>query len=169
MASKCPAQFTPTCHNLNTTAYLGVWYEQARSKVFIWDYNCKCTQAEYSIETESPLKLRVNNTCVKTTTNKPSTFIGHAIANTSAVNECALEVAFFANNYGPYLVLDTDYTSYTIVVSCITHTLDVSDIWILSRKRALPKPTLDALVKKITAMGFDYSDIVYTTQTGCPM
>eukprot|EP01006_Ploeotia_vitrea_P049241 TRINITY_DN67323_c5_g1_i1.p1 TRINITY_DN67323_c5_g1~~TRINITY_DN67323_c5_g1_i1.p1 ORF type:complete len:187 (-),score=16.96 TRINITY_DN67323_c5_g1_i1:125-685(-) len=166
--SKCPSVVTPMCHKLNAAAYKGLWYEQTHSKDFIWDFGCKCTTADYTIKSTDPLLISVNNSCTGKKSGKRIINIGKAKANATASGECALEVAFYGNFYGPYLVLDTDYKTYSIVVSCLPGLENyVSDIWILARQRQLPKPKLNMLISKLKTMGFDYSDVVYTEQTGC--
>eukprot|EP01006_Ploeotia_vitrea_P013051 TRINITY_DN34296_c0_g1_i1.p1 TRINITY_DN34296_c0_g1~~TRINITY_DN34296_c0_g1_i1.p1 ORF type:complete len:186 (-),score=26.79 TRINITY_DN34296_c0_g1_i1:252-809(-) len=166
--SKCPATINVNCTTLDVKAYAGRWFEQTHSKSFVWDLDCKCISADYTIHSTSPLKIGVNNTCVNKKTGRPHSDIGRAKANSTATGECALEVAFFADFYGPYLVVDTDYKTYSIVVSCLTGAMaSFSDIWILSRQQQLPKPTLNMLMTKLKTLGFDYSDVVYTQQTSC--
>mmetsp|Transcript_133130 Transcript_133130/g.188083 ORF Transcript_133130/g.188083 Transcript_133130/m.188083 type:complete len:186 (-) Transcript_133130:123-680(-) len=167
-ASRCPAMVKPGCTTLNADAYKGLWYEQTHSKSFIWDYECKCTTADYTIKSTDPLMITVNNSCTGKKSGKRIINVGKAKANATAAGECALEVAFFGNFYGPYLVLDTDYKTYSIVVSCLPGLENfVSDIWILARQRQLPPATLKMLMGKLKGMGFDYSDVVYTDQSSC--
>jgi lipocalin len=35
---------------LDTKRYAGLWFEQGRSKNFIFDHNCFCTTANYTLE-----------------------------------------------------------------------------------------------------------------------
>jgi lipocalin len=51
---------------LDAQRYMGVWYEQGRSKDFIFDHNCYCTTANYTIETGY---IGVNNRCRKDSIN----------------------------------------------------------------------------------------------------
>merc|ERR1712217_858912 len=67
----------------------------------------------------------------------------------------------------PYQGWDTDYETYSIVISCIPilNALGQSDIWILSRVPNLPTETRDALLKKLEDNGFDYSDKRFQVHT----
>lgn len=170
-ASKCPQNWTITmgsCRNLNATKYQGVWYEQSRSTSFIPGLLCVCTTANYTIDTLPAGYVGVHNGCDYFKVGGPPTVLDGKAAVTSP-QYCGLSVSFF----GPvgsdinYQVVDTDYESYTIIVTC---TKDQKDdiIWILSRAKVIDPQLFNTLLARISNMGFDYSDKILTPQgTGC--
>jgi hypothetical protein len=76
---------------------------------------------------------------------------------------CSLGVKFSSLQPfdAPYQIFDTDYDTYSVVISCIpvVNAVGGSDIWILSRTPQLPQDTLNGLLQKLSDAGFDYSDM----------
>jgi len=75
---------------------------------------------------------------------------------------CSLGVKFSSLQPfdAPYQIFDTDYDTYSVVISCIpvVNAVGGSDIWILSRTPQLPQDTLNGLLQKLSDAGFDYGD-----------
>ena len=173
-ASKCPTNWNVSmgsCRNLNATSYQGIWYEQARSSSFVFDWGCYCTTANYTIDT-LPAYVGVHNRCDKGKVGGDSSGSDGKAALVSA-QLCGLSVSFF----GPpgtdvnYQVFDTDYGRFSIVVTCggtISRDLSLDSIWILSRTKVMDPQLLQSIIDRLSNMGFDFSDKVLTAQgTGC--
>jgi apolipoprotein D and lipocalin family protein len=166
-ASKCPASVQPICQDLDLSRYMGVWYEQVNSKAFTIDNNLQCVTAEYSANSDGSVK--VSN---KGTKNSPtgSITVADGKATVKDLKTCNLGVKFSSLQPvdAPYQIFDTDYDSYSVVISCIpvVNSLGLSDIWILSRTPQLPKDKLDSIFKKLSDAGFDYSDMRMQVQEG---
>ena len=76
-----------------------------------------------------------------------------------------------AGNITNYVVLDTDYKSYSLVYSCTTKYgfLRTEVSWILSRERTLEKTTLDKLLLKIKEISPTLvAALKPTDQKNCP-
>jgi len=160
VASKCPSSVTPLCQNLDLSRYTGVWYEQVNSKAFVIDANLKCVTAEYSANDDGTVKVD-NKGASGSRTGEITDAVG--TATVKDLSTCELGVKFSALQpvNAPYTIWDTDYETYSIVLSCIPvlNALGQSDIWILSRTPKLPQEQLDGLLKKLEDAGFDYSDM----------
>lgn len=138
-------------------SYLGKWYELARYENQ-FERGCEGVTADYSLRDDGSVK--VLNTCHKGSLGgKESTSSG--VANIVPGSRGAkLRVSFFRPFYGDYWVLDhaPDY-SWSIVGEPSGRYL-----WILGRK---PKPsarTLEMLIGKAQALGYDRSLIRVTKQ-----
>eukprot|EP01013_Petalomonas_cantuscygni_P023333 TRINITY_DN44762_c0_g1_i1.p1 TRINITY_DN44762_c0_g1~~TRINITY_DN44762_c0_g1_i1.p1 ORF type:complete len:203 (-),score=20.50 TRINITY_DN44762_c0_g1_i1:341-949(-) len=162
-ASKCGK--IPDCAGFNVSQYLGVWYEQTRSgKNLIFERDCHCVTANYTVDPSNPSNVVVSNGCTKSSnTGKSSIALGSATVE----SPCQLGVKFSPSPItAPYHILFTDYTTYTVVASCsaLAHPFNLEDIWILSRKPTLPKAALANLLSRLDGLGFDYSDVYHTPQ-----
>jgi apolipoprotein D and lipocalin family protein len=76
-----------------------------------------------------------------------------------------------AGNITNYIVVDTDYKSYSLVYSCTTKYgfLRTEVAWILSRERTLDKATVDKLLVKIKEISPTLvANLKPTDQTNCP-
>jgi apolipoprotein D and lipocalin family protein len=167
LASKCPSSVQPVCQDLDLSRYTGAWYEQVNSKAFIIDANLQCVTAEYSANDDGTVKV-LN----KGTQNSPTGDITTAEGKASIkdLKTCDLGVKFSGLQPfdAPYQIWDTDYDSYSVVISCIPvlNALGQSDIWILSRTPKLPQDKLDEILQKLSDAGFDYSDKRMQVQEG---
>jgi len=70
-----------------------------------------------------------------------------------------LKVSFFGPFYGSYIVMDTDYKTYTMISGP-----DLSYFWILSRTPHLNEETQARLIAKAKDAGFDTSKLIYVKQ-----
>lgn len=159
-ASKCPSTVQPICQDLDLSRYTGVWYEQVNSKAFTIDANLQCVTAEYSSNDDGSVKV-LNKGAQSSPTGKIT--VAEGKASVKDLKTCDLGVKFSGLQPfdAPYQIFDTDYDSYSVIISCIpvVNTLGLSDIWILSRTPKLPKDKLDAILQKLSDAGFDYSDM----------
>jgi len=159
LASKCPSSVQPICHDLDLSRYAGVWYEQVNSKAFTIDANLQCVTAEYSANDDGSVK--VLNKGAKNAPNGEIT-TAEGKATVEDLKTCSLGVKFSTLQpfNAPYQIFDTDYDTYSVIISCIPvlNAGGLSDIWILSRTPKLPEDQLNGLLQKLSDAGFDYSD-----------
>jgi len=171
-SSATDATLTTGCQNshdviantvkLEAMHYEGVWFEQARSKEFLFDNGCFCTAANYTLNDDG--SVHVENSCNK---GSPTGAVTNAIGRATVPDEAHpgfLLVSFglpFVK--GPYAVVDVDYSQYAIVVSC-PRFFGNGLVWILTREQT-PSPTLvDELMNRTASMGFARADLVKTYQ-----
>jgi len=116
------------------TQYIGVWYEYARDKSILFEYG-DCSQAYYTARSDGLIGVQNSQSF----NNKIDQVKGDAKCNGA---HC--KVKFFLFRNGDYRVLDTDYTTYSVVYSCSTFLwfIRTEYIWILTRD---PQPA-DAVV-----------------------
>ena len=131
---KCdhPAPYT----DFNVSNYAGVWYEQNHTRDQIFQSNTDvCTTADYH-------GLEADGHFIVSNTGQPEDFgARHGIDGTvycpDKTGHCY--VTFYVEPRQPnYIVVDTDYSSYSIVYACGGLT---SVLWLLTRQ---PNPS-DAL------------------------
>ena len=144
---KCPSPKLQ--ENFNLSSYTGFWYEQYRDPSFFWEKNGDCSTAEYVPNTDGTIKV-INSQVVQGKSAVDS-MTGKAKC-TEGTADC--QVSFFADFYGPYDVISTDYDKYTIVYSCSNDFFGPnhsSHLWVLSRDQTpLDEATLES-VKEILA------------------
>ena len=78
-------------------------------------------------------------------------------------------ISFLVAPYGRYWVLDTDYTTHTMIYSCtdILGIFHISYAWILSRERTLDEAVKNRLFAKAESFGIKTSNFLKEDQTGC--
>ena len=135
--------------------YLGRWYELARYEQG-FQKDCEGVTADYALRDDG--KISVLNRC-----RKPDGKVTDAKGKAKIVDTTSnakLKVSFFGPFYGDYWVLDRaeDY-SWAIVGEPSGRYL-----WILSREAAPGKATVDALIARAGALGYDTSMIRVTQQ-----
>lgn len=150
-----PKKVTPV-ENFKLNAYLGTWYEIARLENS-FEKGMEAITATYSIREDGGVK--VLNKGYKTADKKWSTAEGKAYF-VKDPNIAFLKVSFFGPFYGSYIVMDTDYKTYTMISGP-----DTSYFWILSRTPILNKKTLNRLLAKAKEAGFDTSKLIYPNQS----
>jgi lipocalin len=160
VASKCPSSVQPVCQDLDLSTYSGVWYEQVNSKAFVIDANLQCVTAEYSANDDGTVKV-LNKGSKNSPTGEIT--VAEGKATVQDLKTCNLGVKFSGLQPfdAPYQIFDTDYDTYSVVISCIPvlNAAGLSDIWILSRTPQLPQEKLDGILTKLSDAGFDYSDM----------
>ncbi|OMJ84669.1 hypothetical protein SteCoe_14192 [Stentor coeruleus] len=156
----CP---NPTLQpNFNIVNYLGLWYDMAHVKDFIWEIGGECDVAQYSTST-TPGTIVVYNSEYKN--NNWSSFKGSATCESSDPAHCS--VTFFKEaTPGDYRIVETDYTNYSVVFSCMGNGLG-HDMWawILARSQSF---NYTSLIPTLLSFGFPQSEFAFTVQTGCP-
>jgi len=152
---KKPAKVVPVS-NFQLPQYLGTWYEIARLE-HRFEKGMEAISATYSMRNDGGVK--VLNRGYKTEDKQWSEAEGRAYF-VGASDEGFLKVSFFGPFYGSYIVMDTDYKTYTMISGP-----NLSYFWILSRTPTLDKKILNRLIAKAKTAGFDTSKLIYPNQS----
>lgn len=128
--------------------YMGQWYELEKYPNSFQKGGCGV--ANYVIQDDGTVS--VNNT-EKNPDGKTSTAIGQARSDPKSTIPGHLQVRFSKwQPWGKYWVLDTDYTSFSVVYSCSSYLVNrVEFLWILGREASLSVETrlkISALLSK---------------------
>lgn len=143
-----------TVSELDLNRYVGKWYEIARYDHIFERGLVGCT-ANYTLQDNGYIKV-VNAGYKKTLDGKYDESIGKA--RRPNVNEQGkLEVAFFANFYADYYVLELapDYR-YALVGSKTDRYL-----WILSRTPQMEQVDIDFLLKRAKERGYNVDKLIW--------
>ncbi|XP_025015913.1 apolipoprotein D isoform X2 [Tetranychus urticae] len=156
---RCP-QTTEIKGGFNLTQYLGKWYEIKRTDL-IFELGLRCVKTEYTVESNG--NVAVNNTGVSLINTQVSV-VGTAKPGTQSN---VFAVSFF--QFSPsaqYWIVDTDYETYSLVVSCndVLGLFNLKNAWILSRKPNLDSDIVDQLVAKLKAIGVETDKLTTTAQ-----
>jgi apolipoprotein D and lipocalin family protein len=142
--------------------YSGTWYEIAHIGLVPWEYTCECSKAEYSAVANTT-NVSVRNSCLS--------FGKWHTVDGSAYNPDRLLSGHFSVSFNerfhieaPYDILLTDYSSYSIVSSCV---FGKQSYWILSRTPIINEEMKQTLLEKATNLGANVADTIYQNQTGC--
>ncbi len=152
---KKPEKVAPV-ENFKLTEYLGTWYEIARLE-HRFERGMEAISATYSMREDGGVK--VLNKGYKTQEKEWSEAEGKAYF-VKDPDKGFLKVSFFGPFYGSYIVMDTDYETYTMISGP-----DLSYFWILSRKPTLDETTLNRLLAQAKEAGFDTSKLIYPDQS----
>ena len=161
MGTAAAEQLT-TVESVDLKRYAGTWYEQARLPMFFQRNCARNTTATYSIKADGDIAVR--NRC-ETKDGKAIVAVG--TARTVRGSSAKLEVrfapdalAFLPFVWADYWVIELDPQYQWAVVG----EPRLKYLWVLSRDKTLPRETLDAIVQRAKAKGFDTSRLVYTSQ-----
>ncbi|CAG2252903.1 APOD [Mytilus edulis] len=145
--------------------YLGDWYEIYKFKAN-FENGQKCAHANYLLKDDG--HIRVNNSG-KTADGKMVQALGDLYMPDST-KPSSLKVKFAsAAPYGNYVVIDTDYTNYTLIYSC-TSILGISHFefaWILGRQRTMDQALVDRLFAELKSYNVNVGHFMKEDQTGC--
>lgn len=130
--------------------YLGTWYEIARYD-HRFERGVEQARADYTLE--APDRIRVVNSGVDAA-GKPREAVGKAHPGKRPGQ---LRVSFFWIFYADYyvLALDPDYRWALVGSSSPKY------LWILSRTPALPRPTLEEILRRAAERGYDTTRLQY--------
>lgn len=155
----CPN--VPLVKNFNVDKFMGVWYEiQAQPSIF--QSIKKCFRSEYKKNGDTVVvsSKGLNND------NRPATSISRmTITSTPA----RMMTDFVSGFTVPYEVVDTDYTSYACVHSCLSFGPITNDyFFIYSRGRTLSKKKVEHCKNLVRAYPqVRLSELKSTPQAGC--
>ena len=114
--------------SFDVESYTGIWYELQRDKEFMSGYG-ECGTAQYSLREQGGVNVQ-NSEYVEG--SGKNSIAGYALP--SAFFPGYLNVFFFAGYGGEYSIIDTDYTSYSIVYGCTQFGPFKSELtWVLVR------------------------------------
>ncbi|MBN2823857.1 MAG: lipocalin family protein [Campylobacterales bacterium] len=138
--------------NFELNRYLGTWYEIARLD-HRFERGMEAITATYSMREDGGVKVLNRGYKTKEKQWKEATGKAYFVKDTDTG---FLKVSFFGPFYGSYIVIDTDYSNYTMISGP-----DTSYFWILSRKPALDAKTLERLIAKAKSLGFETDKLIY--------
>jgi apolipoprotein D and lipocalin family protein len=146
-----------TVERVDLGRYLGKWFEIASYPAW-FARNCTGVTAEYSRREGSGIK--VVNSCFKGTLNgKLKEAKGRAKVVDTQTN-AKLKVSFFGPFWGDYWIIDLDPEYQWAVVGEPKRKY----LWILSRTPTLDKGTIDGILSRLPAMGYDTARLQWTPQ-----
>jgi apolipoprotein D and lipocalin family protein len=138
--------------NVDLNRYLGKWYEIASLPVSQQE-GCSCTTAEYSLMEDGVIK--VVNACKKKGTVDMAEGKAFIVPNSG---NAKLKVQFFWPFRGDYWIIELDKDYQYAVVGVPNRKY----FWILSRTPEMSEATLEMLVDRVMAKGFDTSKMQRT-------
>lgn len=155
----CPK--VETKKNFDLSKYMGRWYGIEKYPNSF--EKGSCNGAEYKLDPEGG--VAVNNSEVLDN-GKPSFAIGHARQNPSSSIASHLQVRFSKfQPWAQYLVLDTDYKTFTVVYSCSDiFRARIEFLWIMSRERTLSAKKRKNIYKMLEKYEIDPSPLDATNQ-----
>lgn len=134
--------------------YLGTWYEIARLD-HSFERGLEQVTAEYSLREDGGIS--VVNQGFDVAGKRWKRAEGRAYFTESG-DIGRLKVSFFGPFYGGYNIIDLDKENYRYSLVCGP---DKSYLWILARQPVLDKPTIDHLLAKASALGFDTRQLIF--------
>lgn len=145
-----------TVASVDLARHAGAWYEIALLPNRFQKQCAADTQARYRLDGE---RVEVLNRC-RTADAKVDDIKGHAKVVEGSGN-AKLRVSFFWPFYGDYwvLALDPDYRQVLVGAPNRKYA------WVLSRTPQMDEATLDALLDRAAALGFDKTAFKRTPQT----
>lgn len=132
--------------------YLGTWYEIARLD-HSFERGLEQISATYTLRGDGGVKVLNRGYNVEKGEWKEA--VGKAYFVKSP-DTGFLKVSFFGPFYGSYIVMDTDYKTYTMISGP-----DKSYFWILSRTKSLDKKVFERLISQAKSAGFDTDALIY--------
>jgi len=157
--SKCPV--VETRADFDLSKYLGRWYEI--EKYPNWFERGSCNAAEYKLKNNGG--IAVNNSEILDN-GKLNLAIGEARQDPSSSILSHLQVRFSRwQPWGQYLVLDTDYDTFTVVYSCSNLLVTrLEFLWILSRQRTISAETHERIYTLLDGFGIRTSPLEKANQ-----
>lgn len=153
-----PCPEVSVVENFNLTQYLGQWYEIVRSGDMLTETGT-CDQAHYSLLPNG----HVNVTNSEIRDGKPKVAYGEAYCDRDGAANCHVRFSELSP-WGGYQVLDTDYDSYAVILSCTSvGVYHWSWGWVLSRTPTLEDDHTGPLLKA----GLRSGDLIKTDQSNC--
>lgn len=132
--------------------YLGQWREIARLD-HSFERGLVQVTATYSMNEDG--SVRVLNRGWDTANARWKEAVGRAVF-VGPGDEGRLKVSFFGPFYGGYNVIEYDPARYTMICGP-----DRKYLWILAREPQLDQATLDRLLQRAKALGFDTDKLIY--------
>ncbi|XP_004531464.1 apolipoprotein D [Ceratitis capitata] len=157
---KVPSEFT-------ADAYMGTWYEYAKYP-HIFEIAKRCMFARYTNKGNNT--IGVINTSINTLTGHTTNTTG--VARMLAPSQINVLFSKYPNPVDTpnYIVLGTDYKSYSVVYSCnnLTSFAHTKLLWILTRERKPSAETVSAAKKIMDDNNLPQSFLLIADQDNCP-
>ncbi|XP_054742180.1 apolipoprotein D-like [Anastrepha obliqua] len=161
----CPEVKVPT--DFNADAYMGTWYEYAKYP-HIFEIAKRCMSARYTNKGNNT--IGVLNTSINTITGHITNTTG--VARMLAPSQINVLFSKFPNavDIPNYIVLGTDYKTYTVVYSCtnLTSFAHTKLLWIMTRERKPSAETVAAARKVMDDNNLPQSFLLIADQENCP-
>merc|ERR1712156_165367 len=164
----CDYGALPEMDSFDAPSYMGTWYGIARSTNMPFQPDAwTCTTAQYSELDEETGIFKVHNTSQSRWGGPRFGIKGHVTcpAEENVANQCVVNFwPWKTYTRGNYYVLETDYTSYSMVYNCETD--DMAYLWILSRSPTMDADLLSQLEAKAATYlpNYDFDNLVYDRQ-----
>lgn len=167
--SSCPNPGSQDSFDVNQ--YLGKWYELERFSA-IFELGVICGSAEYSLNDDGSIKVINGGKRRILGIESPTSVTGKAtVPDSSRPSELRVSFSRFDPGTGPanYFVVDTDYTTYTVVFSCtdLVGPFSIQYAWILTRERGVAPGNLAALKSNLESHGVRLSNFNHVDQSDC--
>jgi len=146
-----PTHVTPAEH-FQLERYLGTWYEIARLD-HSFERGLEKITATYSMREDGGIKVINRGFDTKSRKWKEAEGKAYFVENPDTG---FLKVSFFGPFYGAYVVIDTDYETYTMISGP-----DRSYFWILSRTPQLDSQIQSRLIQKAKEAGFETEKLIF--------
>ena len=148
-----PTHVTPV-ENFQLERYLGTWYEIARLD-HSFERGLEKITATYSIREDGGVKVINRGFDTESKNWKEAEGKAYFVEN---LDTGFLKVSFFGPFYGAYVVIDTDYETYTMISGP-----DRSYFWILSRTPQLDPQIQSRLIQKAKKAGFETKKLIFVS------
>ncbi|XP_058799298.1 apolipoprotein D-like [Phymastichus coffea] len=153
--------------NFDPQKYLGKWYEAERYFAF-FEFGGKCVTATYNVNANGTIS--VANRQISILSGVATSIEGYAAQKTQ--EKAKLSVAFPSLPVqfdAPYWILDTDYTTYSVVWSCSDFGIfSTRNAWILTREQHPPVATLEKAYQALDKNKITRAFFIRTDQKNCP-
>lgn len=151
-----------TVSRLDLSKYMGCWYEIARYRHWFERHLVGVT-ARYTLLNDG--KIEVLNSGYKNNFNGKFKETKGRAKMPDPNQPGKLKVSFFLCFYSDYYILELDELHYTYA---LVGSQSDRFLWILSRTPSLPEKTLNYLLDKAKARGYDTSCLKWTEQKSHP-
>ncbi|MBU2980156.1 lipocalin family protein [Alteromonas sp. C1M14] len=142
--------------NFDADRYLGNWYEIARLP-HSFEEGLSNVTATYTLRDDGGINVLNKGFNDESGEWEEAEGKAYFVENPSIGY---LKVSFFGPFYASYVVVSVDESYRYALVSGP----DRSYLWVLSRTKTLAPDTLDSLVDKAEALGYDVSQLIYVNQ-----
>jgi apolipoprotein D and lipocalin family protein len=146
-----------TVDRVDLDRYLGTWYEIASLPAW-FQKNCTGVTAEYTLQGEG--LIQVVNRCYKGSLDGRLKQVKGRARILDTETNAKLKVSFFRPFWGNYWIIDLDPDYEWAVVGEPKRKY----LWILSRTPTLEKETLDGILSRLPAQGYDIERLEWTVQ-----
>ncbi|XP_054284224.1 apolipoprotein D-like isoform X2 [Macrosteles quadrilineatus] len=156
--------------------YMGVWYTQNGYNLAMTQGKGRCAYANYTLDTEHNY-VKVKNQQISASTNKWESISGIAEPVDPSKDEGKFTVNLYVWGFwkvtGPYWVLGTDYSTYSVVYGCdnFLFFFHYYSSWVLSRAQNMSPKAASSFYRRVNATlvknNLDLSTFEAIDQSNC--